>query len=116
LSELSLLGREYQSSQPGCMQYAQILRALISLTSAYRENKKRQLWQAIERNSGFRDRVPLSNVFKAMNVVGHPLVANHMCDEGSLKLLRPASIASHSADRNDGRHAAAPHIDFSRYR
>lgn len=86
-SELALLGREYQCSEAGCLKYPKILKALVSLTNEYRENKKRALWQGIESISGFRGRVPLSNCFKAMNVARHPLVANHMCDAGAYKAL-----------------------------
>ena len=86
-TELALLGREFQSGQPGCLKYPRILKGLVSLSSQYRDNKKRLLWQGIETVSGFRGRVPLSNVFKAINVAGHPLVANHICDEGTFEAL-----------------------------
>jgi hypothetical protein len=86
-TELALLGQEYQSSKPGCLKYPRILKGLVSLTGQNRDDKKRVLWQGIENVSGFRGRVPLSNVFKAINVAGHPLVANHICDEGNFEVL-----------------------------
>lgn len=112
-SELALLAREYQCSRAGCMKYPKILRALVSSTSEYRENKKRALWQGIESTSGFRGRVPLSNCFKAMNVARHPLVANHMCDAGNRAYRALCSRHTPHCDlRNHGRHAPSSLSDF----
>ena len=79
-AELALLAREYHSGQSGSLAYAPILLALISSNNAARDSRKLLMWQALETASGFRGRLPLANVFRTMNVAGHPLVANRMCD------------------------------------
>ena len=78
--ELALLAREYHSGPSGSIAYARILLALISSNNPQRDSRKLLLWQALEGASGFRGRLPLANVFRTMNVAGHPLVANRMCD------------------------------------
>ena len=79
-AELALLAREYHSGQSGSLAYAPILLALISSNNPARDSRKLLMWQALETASGFRGRLPLANVFRTMNVAGHPLVANRMCD------------------------------------
>jgi hypothetical protein len=47
--------------------------------------------------------VPLANVFKTMNVGGHPLVTNRMCDAGdAFRLVIQFSSTSYRVVRNDG--------------
>jgi hypothetical protein len=84
-SELMLLEREYHRGQACCIAYPELLMALVSLTNHSRESRKITLWQELENASGFRGRMPFANVFRAMKVAGHPLVANHMCDAGDMK-------------------------------